>query len=306
MAHARLLQRIAIVISAAFALALVGAAGSGGGGGAGGASAPSGPGFDVAATYRDGVAALQRGDYEAALRDLRRVQRVARDDASANYALGLAYVGLGRHDEAVRPFERAARDDAAPADARVQLALAHLHLGDRAKADEQRVALETAIAACAACTPARRAELQAAHAQIVQALSAAPAASPTTGWLLPGEAEGRAAYAEGVAQTNAGNFAAAFDAFQRAEIALGPHPDVLTYLGFTSRRLGRADAALTFYRRALAIDPDHRGAHEYLGEHFVQTGRLEDARSQLAQLDRLCPYGCAEREALNRRIVAAQ
>ncbi|MBI1251692.1 MAG: tetratricopeptide repeat protein [Alphaproteobacteria bacterium] len=303
----RAVRGVMIAIGVAAGLVVLGGAGSGGGGSSGAATAPSGPGFDVAATYRSGVEALQRGDYATAVRDLRRVQRVANDDMSTNYALGLAYIGAGEPRRAVRPLERAAENADAPADARVQLGLTHLSLGDRAKAEEQRTALQSAAVACASgCTDARRAELEAAAVRLDRALTAEPTPAPTTGWLLPSEPAGRAAYAAGVALANARDYAAAHDAFREAESALGPNPDVLTYLGFTSRRLGRVDAALDFYRQALAIDPDHRGAIEYLGELYVQTGDLAAARAQLARLDTLCAYGCAEREELAGWIAAAR
>jgi hypothetical protein len=44
---------------------------------------------------------------------------------------------------------------------------------------------------------------------------------------------------------------------------------------------------------------------DYLGELYLQIGRTADARRQLAKLDRLCPYGCAQREELARWIVAS-
>ncbi|MBL8546809.1 MAG: tetratricopeptide repeat protein, partial [Hyphomonadaceae bacterium] len=175
------------------------------------------------------------------------------------------------------------------------------------------VAIQTAltgkIAACdATCGDARRAQLTAAHTQLTQALDApaAPAADPaTTGWSFPSVEEGRAAYAEAVGMINQERYADAFDALARTHEAVGPHPDVLNYLGFTSRKLGRLDDALGYYREALRLDPNHLGATEYLGELYIQMGELERARSQLARLDDLCAYGCAQREELARWIDGA-
>ena len=130
------------------------------------------------------------------------------------------------------------------------------------------------------------------------------AAQPTTGWLLPGPAEGRAAYAEGVGLVNQARYTEALAAFTRTEAAIGPHPDVLNYLGFTNRKLGHYEVAVTYYQAALAIDPGHRGATEYLGELYLEIGRFADAQRQLARLDRLCPYGCAEREELARWVAS--
>src|SRR5216684_1663276 len=44
------------------------------------------------------------------------------------------------------------------------------------------------------------------------------------------------------------------------------HADVYNLLGFSLRNLGDYTQARTFYTKALEFDPDHRGAHEYLGE----------------------------------------
>src|SRR6476646_9385777 len=84
------------------------------------------------------------------------------------------------------------------------------------------------------------------------------------------------------------------------------HPDVYTLMGFSLRKTGDYATALTFYKKALDFDADHKGAHEYLGELYVETGNLPKAREQLAVLVRLCPQGCEEREDLDRAIAAAQ
>ena len=47
------------------------------------------------------------------------------------------------------------------------------------------------------------------------------------------------------------------------------------------------------------------GATEYLGELYIQMGDLGRARRQLARLDDLCAYGCAQREELARWIETA-
>ncbi|MBW2231407.1 MAG: hypothetical protein JRG92_15150 [Deltaproteobacteria bacterium] len=52
----------------------------------------------------------------------------------------------------------------------------------------------------------------------------------------------------------------------------------------------------------LALEPMHRGANEYLGELFLELGRIDRAKERLAVLDRACPFGCAEYEDLRRRI----
>ncbi|MBV9062743.1 MAG: tetratricopeptide repeat protein [Alphaproteobacteria bacterium] len=82
--------------------------------------------------------------------------------------------------------------------------------------------------------------------------------------------------------------------------------DVLNYLGYTHRMLGDYPGSLDFYQRALARDPDHKGAHEYLGELYLKMNRLADAQGELAQLTRLCVDGCEERDVLTKAIADYQ
>src|SRR5262245_51015363 len=82
------------------------------------------------------------------------------------------------------------------------------------------------------------------------------------------------------------------------------HADVYNLMGFSLRKTGDYPKALTFYKKALDFDADHKGAHEYLGELYVETGQLPKAREHLAVLERLCPQGCEEREDLAKAIAA--
>lgn len=78
--------------------------------------------------------------------------------------------------------------------------------------------------------------------------------------------------------------------------------DVFNYLGYTNRKLGNYEIALTHYKRALTLDPKHRGAHEYLGELYLSTGEIEKAQRQLDELDSLCFFGCDEYRTLKAKI----
>jgi Flp pilus assembly protein TadD len=144
-------------------------------------------------------------------------------------------------------------------------------------------------------------------ARVEAALGRAPAAgaalSPD---LLPGPAAitGDGAYLTAVALINERRWADAWAALDRAARVLGPHPDILTYRGYVLRRMGELDAAEGWYRAALAIAPDHRGATEYYGELKVQRGDLSGARAMLARLDAQCAFGCPEAEELRRWIDA--
>ncbi len=282
--------------------------GGGGGGSMGGSTPSMSPREDPAAAYQAGVTALNAQNYREAIRQFRTARRMAPNDGAINYALGVAYMGNGDNDEARGAFERAARASNAPVGTRLQLGLVYLELGDRERAVEQQTALANAMAACdAVCGDAKRAQLQAAHDELTRVLnSSTPAADPaTTGWNFPSVEEGRVAYAEAVGLINQEYYADALTVLARAQAAVGPHPDVLNYMGFVSRKLGRFDDALSYYGQALAIDPNHLGANEYLGELYIQMGDLGRARTQLARLDELCAYGCAQREELARWIETA-
>jgi tetratricopeptide (TPR) repeat protein len=276
-----------------------------GGGGGGMSSAPAGRQIDPQRAYQEGVAALQARDYRTAVARLRDVLSVAPRDPMTNYVYALALIGNGEPRQARRPLERAVRGDNPPPDAFHQLGLIHLQANDREEAIAQQTALANMLAACAAaCGDQRRAQIQAAHDALTNALNAgtAPAQNPGMSWFIPDTPEGRAAYARAVGLINSQHYAEALVALDRAHAAIGPHPDILNYRGFASRKLGRYDAALAYYREALALDPNHLGANEYLGELYLEMRRAEDARRQLARLDDLCPYGCAEREELSRWI----
>ncbi len=80
--------------------------------------------------------------------------------------------------------------------------------------------------------------------------------------------------------------------------------DVYNLLGFTLRKTGDYKTSLTYYTKALELQPDHKAAREYLGELYVETGNMDKAKEQLAILTKLCPGGCEEREDLQKAIGA--
>ena len=99
--------------------------------------------------------------------------------------------------------------------------------------------------------------------------------------------------------------------------ALEQHPkdaDILNYLGYTHRMVGAGeqadsrdkdfDMSLAFYQQALAINPVHKGVHEYLGELFLQMNNLNAAHHEMNELVILCPDGCDERDALAKALAA--
>ena len=59
------------------------------------------------------------------------------------------------------------------------------------------------------------------------------------------------------------------------------NPDILNYLGFTSRKLGDFEKGESYYLEGLAIEPNHVGINEYLGELYVATNRIDLAKKRL-------------------------
>ena len=62
------------------------------------------------------------------------------------------------------------------------------------------------------------------------------------------------------------------------------NPDILNYMGFTSRKTGNFKEAESYYLSGLDLDPKHNGINEYLGELYVQTNRIDKANERLAVL----------------------
>ena len=73
---------------------------------------------------------------------------------------------------------------------------------------------------------------------------------------------------------------------------------------YTLRKGANPDMDLVFkhYGEALRINPKHRGAHEYIGEAYLMVGNPAKAKEHLAQLDKLCFFGCSEYSDLKKAI----
>ena len=63
------------------------------------------------------------------------------------------------------------------------------------------------------------------------------------------------------------------------------NPDILNLLGFSHRKIGDYDNAEIYYALGLEIDPKHIGINEYMGELFVVTNRMNEAKKRLAVLE---------------------
>jgi tetratricopeptide (TPR) repeat protein len=92
---------------------------------------------------------------------------------------------------------------------------------------------------------------------------------------------------EGLALANAGDWQGAEERYRAAIRADRKIPEAWNGLGHALKKQARYDAALAAYDEALKLRPDYPQALEYLGETYVELGRLDDARAVLARLQPL-------------------
>ena len=89
--------------------------------------------------------------------------------------------------------------------------------------------------------------------------------------------------------------------------ALAANPQNANYhnlYAYSVRKGANPDMNLVFkhYNEALRLDPKLKGAHEYIGEAYLQVGNVAKAKEHLAQLDKLCFFSCSEFSDLKKAI----
>lgn len=289
----------AMVIPAGAVLAM-----GGGGGGGGDMPSVSAPAYDPVEEYQKGTADLRAGRFKDAVREFEHVTDSQSHNANAWYMLGLAKSGASDVKGANKAFGKSVKLDAGPVGPHRALGVSYAQLKDTAKANAELDVLKARATTCNDTCP-EAADIKAAVEAVQAALaSASPAAflSAPSSLLFASSEAGDAAYVRAVSLINERRFPEAMAALDQAQTAFGPHPDVLTYKGYVSRKLGNLDQAEAYYQQALAIAPTHRGATEYYGELKVVRGDMAGARVMLARLDSQCAFGCAEAEDLRRWI----
>jgi Flp pilus assembly protein TadD len=82
--------------------------------------------------------------------------------------------------------------------------------------------------------------------------------------------------------------------------------DAQSMLGYSYRKLGTFDKSMEHYQTALKLDANHRSAHEYLGELYLEMNQLANAEKQLGALKKACPFfgKCEEYDDLKQAIDA--
>ena len=79
-------------------------------------------------------------------------------------------------------------------------------------------------------------------------------------------------------------YASALGKFQQAVKLDAERYEAWNYVGYTSRKLGHYDDALSAYDRALSLKPGFPDAIEYRGEAYLAVNRLEDAKKAYLDL----------------------
>ena len=110
-------------------------------------------------------------------------------------------------------------------------------------------------------------------------------------------------YTEAVAAIKAQQYAKAIPLLDAYVARAGRQDaDAQNWLGYANRKAGNLPAAFAHYERALALNPKHRGVHEYMGEAYLMADNLPKAEEHLKALDGLCMFSCEEYRDLKASI----
>ena len=83
-------------------------------------------------------------------------------------------------------------------------------------------------------------------------------------------------------------YAKAIPLLQKSIQEKGEYADALNLLGYSNRKLGDKAKAMTYYTKALNMEPNHLGANEYMGELYLELNDLPKAEARLAVLKNAC------------------
>ncbi len=79
--------------------------------------------------------------------------------------------------------------------------------------------------------------------------------------------------------------------------------DAFTLLGYVERKRQNFDNSIKMYKKALAINTEHTGALNYLGEVYLELDDLEKAKVCLNKLSLACLYGCSDYTELEEAVM---
>ena len=111
-------------------------------------------------------------------------------------------------------------------------------------------------------------------------------------------------YTAGVKAIEAKQYAKAIPLLESSIKRTPDDADAWNWLAYATRLNGDPAKSIPLYEKALAIDPKHLGAHEYIGEAYLALNNLPKAKEHLARLDRLCLFSCEQYRDLKKAIQA--
>jgi tetratricopeptide (TPR) repeat protein len=236
-------------------------------------AAAGGAGTPASASMNEGVALLQRGDYEGAVAAFRRASEEDPEHAPACLGAGAAYVRLGRASEAARAYRKALALDPGSTRARIGIAEAFmLH----ARADSAAAVLEAALendprsaeaAHALACVYLETGELEKETAALRRAVAIDP------GY---GVAHDRL----GDIHLSAGRYEDAAAAFKAALLGHMEVRHVHSKLASAYHALGDLDAAIAEMRREVQASPRMASPHAVLAGLLAEQGKVPEARRE--------------------------
>jgi tetratricopeptide (TPR) repeat protein len=118
------------------------------------------------------------------------------------------------------------------------------------------------------------------------------------------DSSSQAAYKEAVDAIKAERYAQAIKLLEPWVARNSNDADGHNWLAYAYRKTGKLDPAFRHYKRALGLDPQHKGAHEYIGEAYLQAKQPEKAEEHAKILAQLCPSSCEELNDLRAAITA--
>tara|TARA_A100001037_G_scaffold285343_1_gene292568 strand:- start:1907 stop:2374 length:468 start_codon:yes stop_codon:yes gene_type:complete len=137
-----------------------------------------------------------------------------------------------------------------------------------------------------------------------------------TGWLMvtgqayaagsddPPKAADLAKFVAAQKHVQAENYKEATTLLQRVVAAQPQNVNAYNLLAYSQRKSDDLKASLVNYKKALAMDPSHKDAHEYIGELYLRLGDLASAEKHLNRLNQLCLFGCEQLDELKAAVAA--
>jgi Flp pilus assembly protein TadD len=110
-------------------------------------------------------------------------------------------------------------------------------------------------------------------------------------------------FAVGTKAAAAKNWTLAASSFKKVVADNPKNADAYNMLGYSNRWLGKYDEAFAAYDKALAINPQHKGALEYSGIAYLKVDQKAKAEAQLAKLKAICA-SCEETTDLAKAVAA--